>query len=209
MTKVINPPEKHGSLRDSKKARTRAQLIAVAIKLFSRNGIDSTTVEQIALEAEVGKGTVYNYFASKEDIIVAFMADLERRAQPAVRRFSESDAPIGDLLAGFAWELLRAKRDYRTFVRAFLARMIGPDESFQPHVVEMQRAIDETLTALFSRLQERGKLRIGMPMEDLTMNFKTMHLGLTMVWALEGPPWRETRKVLNAQMMMLAERVKP
>jgi hypothetical protein len=87
--------------------------------------------------------------------------------------------------------------------------MIGPDESFQPHIVEMQRAIDETLTALFSRLQERGKVRRGMPMEDLTMNFKTMHLGLTMVWALEGPPWRETRKVLNAQMTMLAEGVKP
>ena len=100
MTKVINTPEKRGGLRASKKARTRAHLISVAIDLFSRNGIDSTTVEQIALEADVGKGTVYNYFASKEDIIVAFMADLERRAQPAVRRFSESDSPIEGLLAG-------------------------------------------------------------------------------------------------------------
>jgi hypothetical protein len=87
--------------------------------------------------------------------------------------------------------------------------MIGPDESFQPHVVEMQRAIDEILTALFSRLQERGKVRKSMAIEELMMNFKTMHLGLTMLWALEGPPWRETRKVIRTQMGMFAKGVKP
>jgi AcrR family transcriptional regulator len=206
MTVVRNPVAGKQSLRESKKERTRAQLITVAIKLFSRHGIDSTTVEQIALEAGVGKGTVYNYFAAKEDIVVAFMADLERRAQPIVKRYAESDAPLKDILAGFAWQLLRAKREYRVFVRAFLARMM--DESFQPYVVEMQTAIDATLTDLFSRLRERRKVRSDIPMEDLRMQFKTLQLGLTVVWTLEGPPWRETRKVLKAHMAMFAQGVR-
>jgi AcrR family transcriptional regulator len=34
-------------------------------------------VEHIADVADVGKGTIYNYFATKEDIVVAFMADLK------------------------------------------------------------------------------------------------------------------------------------
>jgi AcrR family transcriptional regulator len=209
MTAVMILPRKKQSVRELRKERTRAHLIEVAIKLFSRHGIDSTTVEQIASGAGVGKGTVYNYFAAKEDIIVAFMAELEMQARPAVKRFSESHAALEDILAGFSWHLLNAKRDYRTFLRAVLARMIGPDESFQPHVVEMQAAIDEILTALFSRLQARGKVRKSMAMEDLMMNFKTMHLGLTMLWALEGPPWRETRKVIKTQMGMFAKGVKP
>lgn len=208
MTTVMQPAENPG-LRASRKERTRSRLIEKAIALFSRQGIENTTVEQIALEAGTGKGTVYNYFATKEDLIVAFMADLELRAHPAMKRFAESDAPLADILAGFAWHLLKAKRHYRTFVRSFLARMVGPDESFQPHVVEMQKAIDATLTGLFSRLQERGVVRRDLSITALRMNFKTMHLGLTVLWALEGPPWRETRKVLNAHMSMFAQGVRP
>jgi hypothetical protein len=51
-------------------------------------------------------------------------------------------------------------------------------------------------------------MRTDFAMEDLRMNFKTMHLGLTVLWALEGPPWRQTRKVLEAQMTMFALGVK-
>lgn len=193
------------SLRARKKERTRAQLIEAGIALFSRQGIENTTVEQVALEAGTGKGTVYNYFATKEDLIVAFMADLELRAHPAVKRFAELDAPLADILSAFAWHLLDAKRHYRMFVRSFLARMTGPDDSFQPHVVEMQKAIDATLTMLFSRLQQRGMVRKEVDLQHLQLNFKTMHLGLTVLWALEGSPWRETRKVLNTQMAMLAK----
>lgn len=192
-------------LRATKKERTRAHLVETAVALFSRQGIENTTVEQIALEAGTGKGTVYNYFATKEDLIVAFMADLELRSQPGLKRFAESKLSLSHILSGFAWHLLKTKSQHRTFVRSFLARLIGPDESFQPYVVEMQAAIDATLTAFFSRLQERGMVDADLPLRDLRMNFKTMHLGLTMLWALEGPPWRETRKVLRAQMSMFAE----
>lgn len=205
---MIAPPEKSG-LRNRKKERTRARLMEKAIALFAQHGIEHTTVDQIALAAEIGKGTVYNYFATKEDIVVAFMAELERRAQPAVKRFSESGAPIEEILAGFAWQLLYQKRQFRSFVRAFLARIMTPDDSFHEYVIEMQLAIDANLAALFTRLQEKGKVRSDLPIADLLMNFKTMHLGLTMVWALEGPPWRETRKVLRAQMAMFGQGVKP
>ena len=193
------------SVRSRKKERTRKQLIDTAIALFSRQGIENTTVEQIALEAGTGKGTVYNYFATKEDLIVAFMADLELRAQPTVKRFAELDAPLAEILSAFAWNLLDAKRRYRMFVRSFLARIVGPDDSFQTHVLEMQKAIDTTLTMLFSRLQQRGIVRKDLDLQHLQLTFKTMHLGLTVLWALEGSPWRETRKVLTTEMAMMAK----
>ncbi|MGH9627214.1 MAG: TetR/AcrR family transcriptional regulator, partial [Bryobacteraceae bacterium] len=65
MTEVINIPQ---SRRARKKASTRAQIVAAAIRLFSEQGIDAVTVDQIAAAADVGKGTIYNYFQTKEDI---------------------------------------------------------------------------------------------------------------------------------------------
>lgn len=54
------------SRRDRKKIATRSQILAAAIDLFSRRGLDAVTIEEIAAAADVGKGTIYNYFATKE-----------------------------------------------------------------------------------------------------------------------------------------------
>jgi len=60
------------SRRERKKADLRAQIIATAIRLVSIHGLGGVTVEQIAEAADVGKGTIYNYFNTKEDPVVAF-----------------------------------------------------------------------------------------------------------------------------------------
>ncbi|MBL8232169.1 MAG: TetR/AcrR family transcriptional regulator [Bryobacterales bacterium] len=209
MTMVIIENQPDIGIRERKKLQTRSHLMETAIRLFAEQGIEATTVDQIAAQADLGKGTLYNYFRTKEDIIVAFMADLERAAMPAMLRLAGSAKPLDVILADFAWHLLHVKRSYRPFVRAFLARMIAPDDSLRPQVVEMQTAIDRTLTTFFGRLQERGLVQRHVAMEDLRLNFKTMHLGLTMLWALEGSPWRQTRRILRSQMSMFAKGIAP
>ena len=51
-----------------KKAR---DIVEVALTLFSQKGYSATSVEQIAEAAGIGKGTVYDYFDTKEDIFIA------------------------------------------------------------------------------------------------------------------------------------------
>ena len=51
----------------------RAQIVAAAIRLFSEHGIEATTVDQIAAAADVGKGTIYNYFQTKSDFLTVEM----------------------------------------------------------------------------------------------------------------------------------------
>ena len=72
---------------NEKKFAARSQILSSAISLFSRRGLDAVTIDEIAAAADVGKGTIYNYFATKEDIVVAFMADLEARMAPEIARF--------------------------------------------------------------------------------------------------------------------------
>lgn len=57
-------------LRELKAARTRQQVIDVALDLFIDQGYDETTMEQIAAKAEIGTTTLYRYFPSKDVLIL-------------------------------------------------------------------------------------------------------------------------------------------
>lgn len=189
--------------RERKRAAIRGRIIATAIELFSRHGLEQVTVEHIADVADIGKGTIYNYFATKEDIIVAFMVQLETEIQAKLHRFTASKGPLESILTEFIRLQFRLKRAHHPFVRILLGQMFTRTEQFLPYMVEMQKAIDPPLEALFRDLQERGLLRKDVELPELIMIFKTVHLGLTALWAVEGPPFRETEKVLTREIKLL------
>jgi AcrR family transcriptional regulator len=59
------------SRRERKKKETRRRIYSAAFELFLEKGFDNTTVEEIAACADVGKGTVFNYFPHKTSFLAA------------------------------------------------------------------------------------------------------------------------------------------
>jgi TetR/AcrR family transcriptional regulator, repressor of fatR-cypB operon len=63
--------------RRQREFRARQQeIITAARSLFIKNGYYNTTLEEIAQHAEFGKGTIYNYFGSKEDLFQGIIDEL-------------------------------------------------------------------------------------------------------------------------------------
>jgi AcrR family transcriptional regulator len=202
MTKVISqsPSRLH-----RKKAATRNRIVTEAIRLFSRHGIDAVTVEQIAEAADIGKGTIYNYFQTKEDIVVAFMVEVERRVQAKVGRFARSVAPLESILSEFVLLQLRLKAPHREFARILLGHMFQHTEQFTPYMAEMQKFIDPPLETLFRGLQESGAIRADVNLPELILTFKSMQLGISALWVVEGPPYETTEHVVREQMRLFSQ----
>src|ERR1700728_2542445 len=97
------------SLRERKKARTRAALREHALRLFREQGYQATTVEQIAAAAEVSPSTFFRYFPTKEDLVL--QDDMDTRMVEAFARQPPELSPIAAVRAAMreAWSSFTAE----------------------------------------------------------------------------------------------------
>lgn len=114
-------------LRELKKEQTRQLIADTAWRLFSNRGFDQVTVAEIAREAQVAEATVFNYFASKEDLfywpLEAFGARLVETVgsrppgESAVAAFRRALLADGGLLAEAEGGAAQAAQRLRTVNR--------------------------------------------------------------------------------------------
>jgi len=147
------------SLRERKKARTRASIREHALRLFRQHGYQSTTVEQIAAAAEVSPSTFFRYFPTKEDVVLR--DDFDDRILAAFSRQPASMTPIAAIrmaireaiatLTPAEWAEFREATKLSVTVPEIRARTLD----------ELGRTIDAMADALAKR--------IGRPADDLAV----------------------------------------
>ncbi|MGW0772064.1 TetR family transcriptional regulator [Streptomyces sp. NPDC002835] len=81
-------------LRARKKQRTRDALVRVALELFTTQGYEQTTVDEIADAVEVSQRTFFRYFASKEEAAFAVQEVVESHYVAALRGRPAAEAPL-------------------------------------------------------------------------------------------------------------------
>jgi AcrR family transcriptional regulator len=69
-------PASQDPIREQLVRARRAQILAAAAQVFAEKGFHRTTTKDIAVTADIAEGTIYNYFDSKEDLLVGIMAQL-------------------------------------------------------------------------------------------------------------------------------------
>lgn len=64
--------------KEREKLARQQEILKAARELFARKGYHNTTLEEIAQHAEFGKGTIYNYFGSKEELLYGIIDHMTR-----------------------------------------------------------------------------------------------------------------------------------
>jgi len=101
-------------------------LLDAATKLFESQGYFCTTVEQIANEAAVSKGLVYNYFNSKEELLAALI-EAKTNQMAAVAETLISSESIEESLSRFLDRYLIYLRTEKRFLKLQLTLMLMPE----------------------------------------------------------------------------------
>ena len=169
MPKIVNKEEK------------KAQILEASIRVFSKKGLNNTKISDIAEAAAVGKGTIYEYFKSKDEIFTAsFYFHMEKFEENISRRLFRIQDPLEKLRAYFsAWsEIFEGEHlDYLEIVLDFWAE--GVRERNDSWMIDLNKFYSENrdmLDNLLSECVSKGEIK----------QVDTKLIASTMLGALDG-----------------------
>ncbi len=171
----------HQTRRKNKTTKRKAILTA-AIKLFSEYGYEQTSIAQLAREAGIGKGTVYSYFQTKQDIVRAFCEEeLELTRQELAARCNP-ETPLGEQLLVIFMSEFKHLTEHHEFGRIYLQETVFPREHHHAADLEIQNRYLEMLFPIYRQAQQRGELRDDLDLLHIAGHFHALNLLVLSCW---------------------------
>jgi TetR/AcrR family transcriptional regulator, repressor of fatR-cypB operon len=94
------------SRKDREKIFRKNEILEAAVQLFAVKGYNATTLDEIAAAAQFGKGTLYNYFNSKEEIYIAIIKNVANNHLSSIRDADASADSIKDFFHKYTTNLI-------------------------------------------------------------------------------------------------------
>lgn len=158
-TKAGVPPKTEG-LRERKRRQTRQRIIDEGLRLFLANGFEATTLDAIAEAADISRRTFFYYFASKEDIVVAYQSGSMERLRDTIAGESPDRPPL-DVVRN---ALLKLTSAYSAEEMIPIDRLMASTESLrarkQAGYVAQEQALFAALCELWPQPKRRAGLRV-------------------------------------------------
>ncbi len=171
-------------------ARNRRRILAAAERLFEELGVDQVSMDAIAAEACVGKGTLFRRFGDRAGLARALVDDRERRFQDEFIRGAPPlgpGAPPADRLVAFGTgmlEILEARGELIAAAELRGGQGAGPYPAYRAHIAALVREADPGIDADFVADALLGALRARlflhqrhereMPLERLVEGWEEM-----------------------------------
>jgi len=156
--------------RERQSLERRERLFRAALDLFAHKGFAETTVEDITNAADLGKGTFFNYFPSKEHILLAFaemqLGKLRAAADEARAKNEPTRVFLRSLGARMTQEPIRNPSIIRILLQAFLS-----NTPVRESMMDLQARVIAIHTEIIRLGQQRGEIRDDLPAEVLANVF--------------------------------------
>jgi AcrR family transcriptional regulator len=134
--------------RSARRAQTRARLLQAAAVLYAQRGFGGATLDEVAAQAGLTKGAVYDHFGNKENLLLALMEEyLAGQIAAQLELFDPERATSERPLAGSEDWMARLKENpdrFRLFVE--LWSQAQRDERLRQHLAGALRTLHETFT---------------------------------------------------------------
>jgi AcrR family transcriptional regulator len=139
------------------------QIMTAAAKVFARQGLHGSSLDQVAREAGITKGTIYLYYRSKEDLFLATLREKSAQAFAALGTAGEAEGGGGfrKRLASFVAEAYRAITSQETFpiIQMVLAEAGRFPETAELFFREIALRNNRRLAAVLERGAAAGEFR--------------------------------------------------
>jgi AcrR family transcriptional regulator len=178
-TRVPTPPGR----RERRSAEIRERLFRAALRLFAEKGFAETTVVDITEAADLGKGTFFNYFPSKDHILVAFGDMQLGKLTVAVEQARQSSEPMPEFMSRLSRMMTEEPGRNPAIVRLILAGPLSR-EPVRSEIRERLARGRRLLTELMSLGQARGEIRRDRAAADLGLAMQQAAFGTLLMWSL-------------------------
>ena len=180
------------SRRERRSLELRERLFRSALDLFAQKGFAETTVEDITEAADVGKGTFFNYFPSKDHILLAFGEMQLAKLGDAVEEARHSSAPLLQYLRSLSTRMTEEPMRNPAIVRALLLGYLS-STPVREAMLDMQKRVLALHSEMIELGQQRGEVRDDLPAVELAQVFRQTIFGTLLMWTLHGDSTLEAR----------------
>jgi AcrR family transcriptional regulator len=141
--------------------RKRLHLLEVAAGEFARLGFDGANINTISELAGFGKGTVYLYAASKEELFLDVLREIGTQTRSALEESLDASAgaPVPQRLHALAEAFAGLAAEHPDFMRLQASSLFGVNRRFQDTAASLLREVVVELASSLRRDTERGALR--------------------------------------------------
>lgn len=163
-------------IRERRKLETRKAIIDAAVKLFAEKGFEQTSMNELAREAGVGKGTIYGYFATKNEIFLAYCEAEMDFGFAALDRKQDEEAPLDEQLVALMLAQLTYVTGNHEFGRIFVREMFFPGEHTRLSSRELDMRYLGKLGEVLGRAQQCGELAAQSDLILLIAQIHAVHI---------------------------------
>ncbi len=159
MTVVIIPNgDSWMSLREMKKIDTKKKIFEVAGRLFKEKGFENTTVDEITSEAQIGKGTFFNYFPTKTDLLRYFEELKEEQIHDIIKNETMHNIPTREKIKNIMVITAKSYENNKEFTKLFFFEHIKYSGSRTLEEGSIQRS-SKFLSYLLKEGVRKGEVR--------------------------------------------------
>lgn len=168
--------------REEKKEKTRKAILRAAVRLFDQKGYEKTSIEELAREAGVGKGTIYTYFQTKTQIFYAFCEEQLEFVHAELASKTDPNAPIIEqIMTIFMGEFIHVTQN-KEFGRFFMQQVLFPEDRDKESHEEVDNQWLDLLFSIFSRAQKKNELRQDIELLYLAGHFYALYIMVVSSW---------------------------